>query len=255
MQKIYEKSELWFAIIWIIIYVIGTSIAENISRNLCLEKSVTLVFHIALCILLVIWMGKNKLFMKFGLCRPKVKSSKYLYYIPLLLIISCNLWFGVTLNFSAAETTLYIGSMVCVGFLEEVIFRGFLFKAMCRDSVKAAVIVSSVTFGIGHIINLFNGSGADLLSNICQICYAVAAGFMFVIIFYRGGSLWPCIITHSTVNALSVFADESGQTAAMEIISALALTAIALVYTIVLTKTLPMCGSNVEDKNIYGEAK
>ena len=49
--------------------------------------------------------------------------------------------------------------MLCVGFAEEVIFRGFLFRAMEKDNVKTAIIGSSVTFGLGHVLNLVNGSG------------------------------------------------------------------------------------------------
>jgi len=128
--------------------------------------------------------------------------------------------------------------MLCVGFLEEIIFRGFLFKAMSRDSIKSAIIVSSVTFGIGHIINLINGSGMGLVANLCQVVYAIAFGFLFVIIFHRGGSLLPCIMTHSTVNALSVFST-APETAAVEIVTALILTAIGIIYTLILLKTLP----------------
>ena len=131
-------------------------------------------------------------------------------------------------------------------FLEEIIFRGFLFKAMAKDSVKAAIIVSSITFGIGHIINLFNGNSDDPIATICQIIYAIAIGFLFVIIFYRGGTLWPCIITHSAVNALSVFADESNMTAQIQIITAAILTIIPLIYVIILNKTLPRRETNEE---------
>lgn len=93
--------------------------------------------------------------------------------------------------------------MLCVGFIEEVIFRGFLFKAIAKDNLKSAIIISSVTFGVGHLVNLFNRSGMDLVSNLCQICFAIAVGFLLVTIFYRGGSLLPCIITHSAINTLS----------------------------------------------------
>lgn len=79
--------------------------------------------------------------------------------------------------------------MLCVGFLEEVIFRGLLFKAIAKDNIKPAVVISSVTFGVGHIINLFNGSGMALVSNLCQIVFAIAVGFLLVTIFYRGGIL------------------------------------------------------------------
>ena len=93
--------------------------------------------------------------------------------------------------------------MINIGFIEEIIFRGFLFKMMEKDNLKSAVIVSSLTFGIGHIINLFNG--ADLVTTLFQVCYAISIGFLFVIIFYKSGSLLPCIITHSLVNSLSIF--------------------------------------------------
>ena len=49
-------------------------------------------------------------------------------------------------------------SMILVGFVEEMIFRGFLFRALLgEDKPVVAIIVSAVTFGIGHIVNLFTG--------------------------------------------------------------------------------------------------
>lgn len=129
--------------------------------------------------------------------------------------------------------------MLCVGFPEEVIFRGLLFKAIARGNIRSAVIISSVTFGIGHIINLFNGSGMDLVGNLCQIAFAVAAGFLPVMIFYRGGSLLPCIIVHSAINTIGTFANDKTVTAEMHIIHLAILIAITVAYTLVLIKTLP----------------
>lgn len=125
--------------------------------------------------------------------------------------------------------------MFCVGFIEEIIFRGFLFKAMSKDNVKFAIIVSSITFGIGHIVNLINGSGADVISNLCQVCYAMAGGFMFVSIFYKSKSLWPCIIAHSIINALSIFNNTTGQTV---IISSVILFIVSTVYGIFILKNV-----------------
>ncbi len=68
--------------------------------------------------------------------------------------------------------------------MEEVIFRGFLFKAICKTNVKQAIIISSVTFGFGHIVNLLNGR--DIPETLIQICYAVAIGFLFYNYFYKG---------------------------------------------------------------------
>ncbi len=234
MDRLYQKSQIWFAVFWIIIYVLGTSVADTVSKTVGIEKSITLVYLLILSAFALFWLGKKGLFARYGLCRPRLRAKKMLYYIPLVILASCNLWFGVTMNFGVTETVLYIGSMLLVGFLEELIFRGFLFEAMRKDGLKAAVIVSSLTFGIGHIVNLFNGSGAELLPNLCQVFYAVAAGFVFVIIFYKTGSLLPCIATHSVLNALSAFAVPLGW--GQQIFMAAVLCMIPALYALYLLK-------------------
>lgn len=143
------------------------------------------------------------------------------------------------LNYSLPETVCRIVCMLCVGFLEEVIFRGLLFTAIAKDNVKSAVVISSVTFGIGHIINLFNGSGMELVSNLCQIVFATAVGFLLVTIFYRGGSLLPCILVHSAINTLGTFASDAGLTMEMRLLHLGVLIAITVAYTLILTGTLP----------------
>ena len=111
--------------------------------------------------------------------------------------------------------------------------------AIAKNNVKSAIIISSVTFGVGHLINLFNGSGMNIVSNLCQIIFAITVGFLLVTIFYRGESLIPCIIVHSAINTLSTFANETGFTTDMRLIHIAVLIIIALVYTLILTKTLP----------------
>lgn len=129
--------------------------------------------------------------------------------------------------------------MLCVGFLEEVIFRGLLFKAIAKDNIKSAIVISSVTFGIGHIINLFNGSGMDLVGNLCQIGFAIAVGFLLVTIFYRGGSLLPSILFHSAINTLGTFANDTSLTTEMHLLHLAILIVITVAYTLILTRTLP----------------
>ena len=129
--------------------------------------------------------------------------------------------------------------MFCVGFLEEVIFRGLLFKAIAKDNVKTAIIISSITFGLGHLLNLVNGSGAEIVENLFQVTGAIAIGFLFVILYYYGGSLFPCMITHSAINITSAFANVAGLTLEKRIIFQLVLFAITIVYSFILTKTLP----------------
>ena len=234
LKKLYAKSEIWFAVAWIIAYVVLASAGDNISADLGVEKIVTMPILIALSAILYFFVKKNGLTEKYGLCKPQLPATKMLFYIPLLVLLTANLWYGVRLNQSPVETVLYVLSMFCVGFLEELIFRGLLFKAMEKNGMKSAIIVSSVTFGIGHIVNLFNGSGAELLPNLLQVMYAVAIGFAFVMICCRTRSLLPCILTHSIFNGLSAFANEAAMTPQREIISGILLAVIGGGYALYL---------------------
>ena len=234
LKKLYEKSQLVFALAWIIGFVVLASTGDNISADLGIDKVVPLPILIAMSGVLYFFVSKNGLTEKYGLCKPKLPAVKMLYYIPLLLLLTANLWYGVALNQSPLETVLYILAMFCVGFLEELIFRGLLFQALAKDGVKTAMIVSSVTFGIGHIVNLVNGSGADLLPNLLQVMYAVAIGFAFVMIYCRTGSLMPCILVHSIFNGLSAFANEAVKTPRRQIISGILLAVIAGGYALYL---------------------
>ena len=159
MKRLYEKSELTFALVWIGIYCVGMSIFDEISRSIGVESSVTAVFGVAVSLFLYFWLKQHGKLERFGLCKPTVPAKAFLFYIPLIVITLQNVWGGVEMHYDAVGTVCFIVKMLCVGFLEELIFRGFLFKAMSRDSIKWAVVVSSVTFGLGHIINLLNGSG------------------------------------------------------------------------------------------------
>ncbi len=234
LKKLYEKSKIWFALSWIIAYCVLMSLGDMLSAMVGLEKSVTLGVGVFLSGILLIFLKKNALFETYGLRSSEASLKSILYYAPLLLMLSVNLWYGVTLNYRVLETVLYILSMLCVGFLEEMIFRGFLFGAMREENFKAAVVVSGLTFGIGHIINLLNGSGIELIPNLVQVVYATTAGFMFVMLYVRTKSLIVCILAHGVFNALGVFANEGGVSQEYRIIVGLILAFITGSYAVYL---------------------
>ncbi len=234
LKKFYEKSEIGFAVAWIIAYVVLASTGDNVSEGLGISKILTLPILIVLSAVLYFFVRKNGLAEKYGLCSPRLPAARMLFYTPLLVLLTANLWYGVAMNQSPLETVLYILSMFCVGFLEEMIFRGLLFQAMAKDSVRSAILVSSLTFGIGHIVNLFNGSGAQLLPNLLQVMYAVAVGFAFVMIYCKTRSLLPCIVTHSVFNGLSAFANEAVMTPKRQVVSGILLAVIAGGYALYL---------------------
>ena len=215
MKKLYEKNELTFALVWISLYVVVMNIALQFCGGFddLASKTVqqVLIPVICICVLAVVstvWILGNGLSEKYGLCRFKGSRKQFLYFIPLIIMSCVNLKNGLGLNAPASVTLLMMVNLAVAGYVEEIIFRGFLFRAMAKDNMRSAVIVSAVTFGAGHIVNLANT--ADILGVFLQVCYAIVIGFLYTIIVYKGGSLWPCIASHMFVNGSSAFALEQG---------------------------------------------
>lgn len=199
MSKIFEKHETLFCILLIVIYIAVNSVCvQNFGETSPVGFIVNTI--LSACLLGLVLALKKSAYYGF---RKVQNPKKYLYFIPMVLIVSVNLWNGFNINNTVSEIVFHILTMINIGFIEELIFRGFLFKMMAKNGVKSAIIVSALTFGIGHIINLLNG--AELIPTLLQICYATATGYLFVIIFHKSKSLIPCIVTHCLVNSLSVF--------------------------------------------------
>ena len=228
-KEVFQKHETAISILLIIIYILTNSFCM---QNFGETDYRSVIVNFVLSLAVVLFIVKNKLGEYYGLTKfPSPKE--FLYFIPLLILMSVNLWGGVQIKNSSSEIIFYILFMMCVGFLEEIIFRGFLFKMMAKDNVNTAIIVSSLTFGIGHIINLFNG--AALIPTLIQVCYAVAGGYLFVIIFQKGKSLWPCIIAHASINSLSIFGVENTTST---YIAPVFLILISVLYAVYLNKTI-----------------
>ncbi|MBR2988688.1 MAG: CPBP family intramembrane metalloprotease [Clostridia bacterium] len=228
MLKLYKKSRLAFALVFIGIYVIVASALDGLSETVGIPFVFTAPFLLALGTVLLVFILKNGFKTRYGLYRGNLNWAGCLFFIPLAVIVSMNFLAGVNLSAEPLPTILGVVSMLAVGFIEEIIFRGFLFKAMAKDNIVWAFVVSTLTFALGHIVNLFNG--ADILSTLLQITYAGAGGFLFTTIFYKTDSLIPCIITHSLLNASSVFMGSYDLT--LTLVSAITLTVVSLLYAL-----------------------
>ncbi len=228
MKKLFEKHETLFCILLIVIYVVVNSFCvQNFGFTSCEGFIVNTVFSLLLIGLMLVLKSTSY----YGL-RGVRDSKKYLYFIPLVIIATVNLWNGINIDNSKNEIIFHILTMINIGFIEEIIFRGFLFKMMEKQNVKAAIHVSAITFGIGHIVNLLNG--ADLIPTLIQICYAISIGYLFVIIFYKSKSIIPCIITHSITNSLSIFNVDN---ALSLYIAPIVLTVLPILYALYIMKS------------------
>ncbi|MCL2367359.1 MAG: CPBP family intramembrane metalloprotease [Oscillospiraceae bacterium] len=90
------------------------------------------------------------------------------------------------------------------GAFEEILIRGLVLKILLikmggsRKGILHACVISSVIFGVVHIVNLINGDVALVVGS--QIVYATAFGVFFTALFLRTRTLWIPILIHGLVN-------------------------------------------------------
>ena len=229
MRKLYEEKEVLFAVLWIVAYclVFGT-IKGSYGYDSPLMLTALFAFAAGICV----FVKRDHLEKKYGLAGWPKDTKRFLYFIPLWILSTGNLWGGVQLKFHGAGLVCAVLSMALVGFVEEMIFRGFLFKGMLAEGKPVpAVIVSSLTFGIGHIVNFLTGQAG--FETAVQIVFAVSLGFVFTMVCYKSGSLIPCIIAHSLIDVFSLFA---GDNAAADRIYVGATIVVSMIYCIYLCK-------------------
>lgn len=231
MKKLYEKNELWFALVWIIGYCL---ITIPIRGKLGDESPAMLIALALISAGIFAFVKKYHLEEKYGLVKWKGKASDYWFFIPMLILMTGNLWRGFGIAYSGAAQVFAAVSMFLVGFVEEMIFRGFLFRILLKkDPAPVAITISAVTFGIGHIVNLFAGQAS--LETVVQVLFAVAWGFIFTFVFYKSGSLLVCIVVHGMVDVFAKFsASDENMTGAYIYITATIV--IAIVYCLYLNR-------------------
>ncbi|MBQ7037866.1 MAG: CPBP family intramembrane metalloprotease [Clostridia bacterium] len=215
MKKLYEKNAVTFALVWIGLYVIVMNIALQFCGGLddLATKTVPQMLVPVICITILAvastaWIVRNGLTKEFGLCGFGGSARSFLWFLPLIIMSGINLKNGLFIPASLPVAFLMAINLAVGGYVEEIIFRGFLFRGMAKNHLGSAIVVSAVTFGAGHIVNLFNT--ADHIGVFLQISYAIVIGFLYTVIVYKGGSLYPCIASHMFVNGSSVFAPGQG---------------------------------------------
>ena len=229
MRKLYETKPVLFAVLWIVIYVVLMAPLRGSYGDGSLQMLLGLVAISAVLLAVIRLLGIEK---ELGMTRWLQNGKKLLWLLPMWVLSTGNLWGGVGLRYDAVTTVMAVLSFLLVGVAEEIIFRGFLFNGMRRTgSLTVAVVVSAITFGMGHIVNLLTGHAT--METLVQVLFAVAWGFLFTFAYLKSGSLLPCIVIHGLIDAFSVFSRDS-QIADWAYI--VATVAAALVYCLYLSK-------------------
>lgn len=205
MRKFYETKPVLFAVLWIVIYLVLMAPLRGSYGDGSLQMLLGLVAISAVLLAVIRLLGIQK---ELGMTRWLQNGKKLLWLLPMWVLSTGNLWGGVGLRYDAVTTVMAVLSFLLVGVAEEIIFRGFLFNGMRRTgSLTVAVVVSAITFGMGHIVNLLTGHAT--METLVQVLFAIAWGFLFTFAYLKGGSLLPCIAIHGLIDVFSVFARDN----------------------------------------------
>ena len=229
MRKFYETKPVLFAILWIVVYVVLIAPLRGRFGDGSLQMLLGLVAISAALLAVIRLLGIQK---ELGVTRWLQNGRALLWLLPMWVFSTGNLWGGVSLRYDAITSVMAVLSFLLVGVAEEIIFRGFLFNGMRKTGrLTVAIVVSAITFGMGHIVNLLTGHATA--ETLVQMIFAVAWGFLFTFAYLKSGSLLPCIVIHGLIDAFSVFSRDS-QIADWSYI--VATVAAALVYCLYLSK-------------------
>lgn len=188
------------AVLWIVLYIVVVNVGDALSASVGLANIVTAPLVVMLAIVAVLYVRANGWFKEYGLKLPGARESRAAWhYVPLVLILIAPLIIGTWSGLNLSAIGLVVVLMLGVGFIEELIFRGFLYRAIFETGgLWTAVIISGVTFGLGHIVNLLRGyTGGEQL---VQIGMGIVLGIVLALLFAVTGSILPGALFHVLLN-------------------------------------------------------
>lgn len=147
------------------------------------------------------------------------KWKSMLYFLP-CLIVSINNFPIVSLiegeaSFAAvqgAKTAAYVFLCISIGAVEEIIFRGCIYKII-REKTQGdkhgfffSLVFSSAIFGCMHLINLLNGFSPAVF---LQMGYSFLIGAMCGFALEKTGNIYMPILLHSLFDLGGLLSDYS----------------------------------------------
>ena len=205
MRKFYENKPVLFAVLWIVAYVVLMAPLRGSYGDGSLQMLLGLVAISGAMLSVIRLLGIEK---ELGMTRWLQNGKKLFWLLPMWVLSTGNLWGGAGLRYDGITTVMAVLSFLLVGVAEEIVFRGFLFNGMKKTgSLTVAIVVSAITFGMGHIVNLLTGHATA--ETLVQMVFAVAWGFLLTFAYLKGGSLLPCIVIHGLIDVFSVFARDN----------------------------------------------
>jgi membrane protease YdiL (CAAX protease family) len=177
-----------------------------------LELADTVVQDVAFVLTVVLFArlgGRTVHSWQFGLRPTPARRAAGLVVLTILAFLAFSVIWAVALDVNtkeklleqlgANETALLLAlsallTTVIAPICEEILFRGYIFAALCKwKGWLPAAVITGVLFGGVH-------AGSAPVADLIPLG---VLGFMLCVLYRRTGSLYPCIAAHSLNNSIA----------------------------------------------------
>src|SRR5690606_7058691 len=114
---------------------------------------VTAPLILALSVALLFYLRSASARREYGLVGPtRAAARSAWFYVPLAALVLFPIALSTRRSLGTGAAVLVVVLMLGVAFVEELVFRGFLFQAIrSKSGLRRAVLITGVTFGLGHV--------------------------------------------------------------------------------------------------------
>ncbi|MEC9485145.1 MAG: CPBP family intramembrane glutamic endopeptidase [Candidatus Izemoplasma sp.] len=115
---------------------------------------------------------------------------------------------SLNLNVGLGVVVLFFIECLSIGIFEEVLFRYVIFVIIMqlltinKKNVFLGMVLSSVLFGLFHLINLFAGAGVG--ETLQQVGYTTLLGLLWSMTLFLTQNIWVPILLHTIYNFVGV---------------------------------------------------
>lgn len=177
---------------WLVLYSI--IFAVDINRN---AKLILLILYI---FVLLVTLYKKETLLFYRVAVPQKISGGLVALLCTLSVVGMNS-LSTTSGNDKNEWQIY-GIMLCMVFMEEFFFRGYLLREICLNfkikSDMKCIIWSGALFALAHIVNLY--TGADAADTALQMLSAFGMAIILGIVTIATNSILPGVLIHYLIN-------------------------------------------------------
>lgn len=202
-QRPFEKQKpISSSLLYMLIPLVMAVLAGTVTELLKLDPTptrTTLFFTIAFVIALGVAKKEGGPLTNVGFSSVKHFDKWVILALCVNLVVyPLNFRNGLNEKFSPLYVVFQLAFAVVVGFTEETVFRGLIFRTLRYRGLGYALSWSSFLFGVGHFATILGG--ADPLYAFIQVIFASLIGLFFALLVVKTRSLWIPIALHAAHN-------------------------------------------------------